>query len=600
MSPRAWHPAVAVILLLLLGLLATLQYRWVGEISTAERERLQASLRTRGAGFAEAVDRDLTRTYAAFQVSPSTFERDPAGTLADAAARVATETACGASIRAVYVVAPGTDRGLRQLNLQERRLEETTWPQELSTLRGRIAALPTTAVAGLPLLPGLFNDPIDRSAPGFIVAVTAPAPPLDRQPGGVVVRSVPEQKPWHAVVVWLDEERLKERLLAPLAEQQFGSPDASEFNLAVMADSDRRPIYQSARSAVDPAAADFTSGLFAIRLNELVWTAPARPDAAGDGTAPAMKDQVSITIFRREATAGDPGVPHVVRQGAAWTLAVQAKRGSLDAVVARSRTRNLTLSLGVLGVLGAGLGLLLVASAREQRLARQQIEFVASVSHELRTPLAVIRSAAENLADGVVAGDSVREYGALIGGEGRRLSEMVERVMDFAGLTAGSLIRTRRAVAVAEVLAAAAATIAGDAREHGIELELRCPADVPAVIGDADALQSALQNVLGNAVKYSERGGRVEVDVTATAGGIRITVADRGIGIDASDLRHVFEPFFRGRRAVDSQVRGSGVGLSVMRKIVEAHGGHVDIAQRSGGGTVLTIVLPVPAATEEA
>jgi signal transduction histidine kinase len=288
-----------------------------------------------------------------------------------------------------------------------------------------------------------------------------------------------------------------------------------------------------------------------------------------------------------------------MQQGAAWTLAVQAKRGSLDALVARSRTRNLALSLGVLGVLGAGLGLLLIASAREQRMARQQIEFVASVSHELRTPLAVIRSAAENLADGVVAGDSVRQYGALIGSEGRRLSAMVERVMDFAGLTAGTLIRARREVAVADVLAAAAAAIAGDARERGIDVELRCPADLPPIIGDSDALQSALQNALGNAVKYSHGGGRVEVDVTATATEIRIMVADRGIGIDPSDLPHVFEPFFRGRRAVDSQVRGSGVGLGVMSKIVEAHGGRAHIAQRSGGGTLLTIVLPVATGTRE-
>jgi signal transduction histidine kinase len=246
----------------------------------------------------------------------------------------------------------------------------------------------------------------------------------------------------------------------------------------------------------------------------------------------------------------------------------------------------------VLALLGASVGLVLIAAAREQRAARQQIEFVASVSHELRTPLAVIRSAAENLADGVVAQGQVAEYGALIRNEGRRLSDMVERVMAFAGMTAGTAPSTVRAVSVRDVLADAVAGLLAEARERRQSIAVTQPDALPRVSGDADALRSALQNAIGNALKYSSEGATVDVTVTAGDGRVSIAVSDRGLGIDPDDLPRVFAPFFRGRRAVASQVRGSGIGLSVVQKVVHAHGGKVRIANRDGGGTVLSIDLP--------
>src|SRR5262249_36246123 len=117
---------------------------------------------------------------------------------------------------------------------------------------------------------------------------------------------------------------------------------------------------------------------------------------------------------------------------------------------------------------------------------------------------------------------------------------------------------------------------------------------LPPVAGDADALRSAIQNIVGNAVKYSQGGGSVDVaiDVVHDAAIVRIRVADRGIGIDAGDLPHIFQPFYRGRRAVDAQVRGSGIGLSVVQHVIHAHGGDVHVDSRVGTGTTVTVVLP--------
>ncbi len=228
------------------------------------------------------------------------------------------------------------------------------------------------------------------------------------------------------------------------------------------------------------------------------------------------------------------------------------------------------------------------------------MEFVAAVSHELRTPLAVICSAGENLADGVVAdGTQVKRYGALIETEGRRLGDMVERVMEFAGISAGTAMRARAGVDVAKVVIEAAEAVSHDARRsrrHGQRPSpmARCRRSSATL----DALRSAVQNIIGNAVKYSPGGASVDVSTALSNGSaprVQIRVVDRGLGIDAADLPHIFKPFYRGRRAVDAQVRGTGVGLSVVRHVVDAHGGSIAVDSRAGEGTTVVVELPADA-----
>jgi signal transduction histidine kinase len=103
-----------------------------------------------------------------------------------------------------------------------------------------------------------------------------------------------------------------------------------------------------------------------------------------------------------------------------------------------------------------------------------------------------------------------------------------------------------------------------------------------------------VQNVVGNAVKYSPRGGTVDVATELEDSTVRIRVADRGLGIDAEDLPHIFKPFYRGRRAIGAEVRGSGVGLSVVRHVVDAHHGKIQVDSRPGAGTTVTVTLPLP------
>src|SRR6185369_3627028 len=118
----------------------------------------------------------------------------------------------------------------------------------------------------------------------------------------------------------------------------------------------------------------------------------------------------------------------------------------------------------------------------------------------------------------------------------------------------------------------AADALRHDAAERGVAVNVQANGALPAVMGDVDSLRSAIQNIVGNAIKYSPGGASVDVATRVLGGGpprIQIRVADRGLGIDAADLPHIFKPFYRGRRAVDAQVRGTGVGLSVVLHVVQ-------------------------------
>jgi signal transduction histidine kinase len=250
----------------------------------------------------------------------------------------------------------------------------------------------------------------------------------------------------------------------------------------------------------------------------------------------------------------------------------------------------------VLLLLSISVGLLAQASRRAHRLARQQMEFVAGVSHELRTPVAVIRSAAENLAQGVVGGDRVKRYGETIGGEARRLGEMVERVLQYAGIDSGLGLGSRVALSPQEIVEAALASVMSRVSDGAIAVQREIAADLPTVSGDGPALRSAVENLIANAIKYggADRFVGLKVDLARERGRfeVRITVSDHGAGIPAAELPHIFDPFYRGADATARQVHGSGLGLSLVKRIVTAHGGRVWVTTRAGAGTAFTIALP--------
>src|SRR5205085_8383225 len=281
--------------------------------------------------------------------------------------------------------------------------------------------------------------------------------------------------------------------------------------------------------------------------------------------------------------------------GPSWRLAARHRAGSLDAEVSQTRRRNLALNFGIFLLLGGSITMMVLATQRARRLARQQMEFVANITHELRTPLSVIHSASYNLASGVVGQPArVREYGAMIQSEARRLSAQVEQALSFAGVEASRKRYDFQPVRVAEVVERAMSDCAPAFAEAGWRVEYEKDEPAPAVLADAQALESAVKNLLYNALKYADAGKRLRVAVRAHRSGKRseaqITVADRGPGVAAKDLPHLFEPFYRGAAVLASTTPGAGLGLSIVRKHVRAHRGRVTVTSDSGAS--FTIHLP--------
>jgi signal transduction histidine kinase len=265
--------------------------------------------------------------------------------------------------------------------------------------------------------------------------------------------------------------------------------------------------------------------------------------------------------------------------------------------VAQVRLRNLLVSFGVLLLLGASMGMVLMTTGRARRLAAQQMEFVAGVSHELRTPLAVIRSAAENLADGVVEDPKqVKRYGDVIAGEGRRLTHMVEQIMEFAGFESGRVSLDVRPADVGGIVEDALRAAAPHVREHHASIDHRLTPALPPVLVDAAAVSRSIQNLIVNALKYGGTPPAVAIDARSGDPAKRevlVTVSDNGAGIAARDLPHIFEPFYRGGDATARQIHGSGLGLSLVKRIMDEIGGRITVRTDAGKGSAFTLHLPL-------
>jgi len=281
-----------------------------------------------------------------------------------------------------------------------------------------------------------------------------------------------------------------------------------------------------------------------------------------------------------------------------WQLSVQHRSGSLEAVVARQRWRNLGVSAAILLLLLATAASLLRFSRQAQRLADVEMEFVAGVSHELRTPLTVIRTAAYNLRGKVVTNPTqVERYGSLIQEESEKLTAIVEQVLRFASAKVGRVIRERQPVAVESLIENSLQSSKGLLEEALCQVETQIEPGLPVIEGDSMALQHALQNLINNAEKYGSEGNRwIGISARAVAGpgspAVEIRVADHGPGIPADEKKHLFDAFFRGGKAVRDQIHGTGLGLNLVKKIVEAHKGTVSVQSEPGAGTSFIVRLP--------
>jgi signal transduction histidine kinase len=232
------------------------------------------------------------------------------------------------------------------------------------------------------------------------------------------------------------------------------------------------------------------------------------------------------------------------------------------------------------------------------QLAKLQMEFVASVSHELRTPLAVISSAADNIADGLVVDkEALRKYGAILQHQSRGMGQLVDGILLFASTEDRKNRYTLQPLKVMDVVNAAVSGTEQMVHTAGFVLECHIEPNLPPVVGDLSAISQCLQNLIGNAVKYGGDYHRVTLRASAAQAGqgtareLLISVTDRGIGIDSSELARIFDPFYRSPRVRDAQIHGTGLGLSLARRIAESMGGSLSVVSELSAGSTFTLHL---------
>lgn len=225
---------------------------------------------------------------------------------------------------------------------------------------------------------------------------------------------------------------------------------------------------------------------------------------------------------------------------------------------------------------------------RERRLGELKSQFVASVSHELRTPVASMRLMADALLAGKVDREARREFPQLMSQEGARLSALIENVLDFSRIEEGRKDYQLEEADLSRVIADVVRLMEPVAAERGVTMEASRP-DVMEILLDAEAMVRALVNLIDNALKFSPQGSTVRVTLDGHANQWKLVVADQGPGIPAEDRERVFERFSRLGNELRREVQGAGIGLSIVRHIVEAHGGRIHVEDNADAGASFII-----------
>ena len=589
-------------LVVLLAVLGVLQYKWTSEVSVAERTRIHETLEVGLRRLSQSFNAEATAVATALTADVSELE----GPALEAEFAKRYEHLANGSyahwLKGISIVTGGSGEstGLRQIT-PNGRFVSVDWPASWKGIQQRVEGHNGPREDG-PFSP--FGGGDTASDPPNIVAI----PDFHGRGGGVRGSTGFSQRPemrW--VLLEYDLDYLTGTVLPKLLNLHLGTTEIQNYH-AVMVQRGKREhiLYRS-----DPGRTGLTIKPDAtVRLFDVHVEPAFRRRLGGPGFTPGQRSGPPRPDFRRKddfARDGDgrrPPTDSPIADRGRWELLIQHRVGSLEILVAQARRRNLAVIGGILALILAAGWALLRFTRRAQRLAELQMQFVASVTHELRTPLAVMRTAGHNL-QGKVAADParVKQYGALIQQESQKLGDIVEQVLRFANSNAGRVINSRETVPMAELIAAAVKGSQQELDASGCVIETAIADDLPPVNVDRATVQHALQNLVANAAKYGKSGQWIGISAALYVNGrgpeVEIRVKDKGPGIPPSELGHIFDPFYRGTKAINDQIHGTGLGLTLSRRIIEAHGGTITATSEPGGGTEFTVLLPVNEEAEE-
>ncbi|MGA9115919.1 MAG: ATP-binding protein [Bacteroidota bacterium] len=324
--------------------------------------------------------------------------------------------------------------------------------------------------------------------------------------------------------------------------------------------------------------------------------APKLFEAAGEEFHIAVfaPRSASPILSTRPGTAAGP-----MQRKALWlfpghTLGIRPAGTTLEELARGRFQRNLVLILLLDGVLLAGAWLVYRTIRRETELVRMKSDFVSNVSHELRTPLSLIRMYAETLEMDRLPDPSRRqEYYRTILQETERLSRLVNNILSFSRMEAGRKQYRFGAVSLNRVVDAVVGVFEAHLEQEGFALTVERDRNLPDVRADEEAVSEALINILDNAVKYSPRTKNIRIRTIREEGRAGIEVQDAGIGIPAEHRKKIFEKFYRVSGALVHDTKGSGLGLALVKHIMDAHGGMVEVESSPGEGSTFRLFFPL-------
>ena len=277
-----------------------------------------------------------------------------------------------------------------------------------------------------------------------------------------------------------------------------------------------------------------------------------------------------------------------------WKVGVGLKNTNIDDLARNSFLHSAGATVLILLFLLCGIALTIRATDREARLAQAKSNFVANVSHELKTPLSLLSLFSEILELGRVKNEEKRtEYYRIIRHESLRLNKVIDNILDFSKIEAGRKTYNFADGDMAEVIENVLSSYRYQIINSGFDIQTNIPASLPPVLIDRDAMAQAISNLVDNAIKYSGEVKQLSITTETRGSDLSIEIADHGIGIPRAEQGKVFEKFYRVGNGLVHDVKGSGLGLSLVKHIIEAHQGTISVESDVGKGSRFTILLPL-------
>ncbi|MDQ3684967.1 MAG: HAMP domain-containing histidine kinase [Acidobacteriota bacterium] len=622
-----WLVTGCVAVLLLTVFAGVLQYRWINRASDAHRrqgrEAMEGTLRNFSGDFRDT----LLRLPPFFRPPPD--ERNDAAFepyMIEMTRRWHSNSDRPQLLASISI---GTQSGkgvvFRRLQTGDNQFKAEDWPNEFVVYRRVLEERLRLPGGQPPLFPNGFAFEFFQGRPVLIFPLVTGAPPTPewQRPGGQSRRfpaplntdtmnesppsqqpleprdllqslspappqgsvHVPELRGWCFLEV--DNDYLRQYLLPELVARNYGT--GARYQVAVVASYPLSMIYGSDPTLTIGSLSQVDAGIVLLDAN--LPQGRQGPPPPRPGPQPFVSGPQGVSLAELGGNRGGT-------DDRDWLLVVKNKSGSIEALVENARRHTLGFSFIMLVLLAGSSVMLMLAMVRARRLAQLQMEFVAGVSHELRTPLTVIQSTSYNLSQGTIRDPNrVQQYGDVIQREARRLINQIERMLSFAGIQSGRRVYDPQPTNVTEIAERSLAEYAVPFAEDGWQIEQHFAEDLPLVLTDGPALESALKNLFENALKYASRGKWLSVSACASQDTkrreVQITVADRGPGIAPKDLPHIFEPFYRGQSVNATTTSGAGLGLCLVERNLRALDGSVTVQSAPGDGTSFTLHLPV-------